>query len=76
LLNIKLLELADEFENVKIFFKQKCVSVDLNKNTAVMENEHGEQKTITADILFGSDGSFSAVRSEMQKTSRFSYSQK
>jgi len=75
LLNIKLLELADEFDNVNILFKQKCVSVDLNKNTAVMENEHGEQKTIAADILFGSDGSFSAVRSEMQKTSRFSYSQ-
>ena len=75
LLNIKLLELADEFDNVKILFKQKCVDVDLNKNTAVMENEHGEQNIITADILFGSDGSFSAVRSEMQKTSRFSYSQ-
>jgi kynurenine 3-monooxygenase len=75
LLNIKLLELADEFENVKIFFKQKCVSVDLNKNTAVMENEHGEQSQISADIIFGSDGSFSAVRNEMQKTSRFNYSQ-
>jgi kynurenine 3-monooxygenase len=67
LLNIKLLELADEFDNVKILFKQKCVDVDLNKNTAVMEDENGVQTSITADILFGSDGSFSAVRSEMQK---------
>ena len=75
LLNIKLLELADEFDNVKILFKQKCVSVDLNKNTAVMEDENGVQTNITADILFGSDGSFSAVRNEMQKTSRFTYSQ-
>ncbi len=75
LLNIKLLELADEFDNVKILFKQKCVDVDLNKNTAVMEDENGVQTSITADILFGSDGSFSAVRSEMQKTSRFTYSQ-
>ena len=75
LLNIKLLELADEFDNVKILFKQKCVDVDLNKNTAVMEDENGVQTNITADILFGSDGSFSAVRNEMQKTSRFTYSQ-
>ena len=75
LLNIKLLELADEFDNVKILFKQKCVDVDLNKNTAVMEDENGVQTSITADIIFGSDGSFSAVRSEMQKTSRFTYSQ-
>ena len=75
LLNIKLLELADEFDNVNILFKQKCVDVDLNKNTAVMEDENGVQTNITADILFGSDGSFSAVRNEMQKTSRFTYSQ-
>lgn len=75
LLNIKLLELADEFENVQIFFKHKCVDVDLNKNTAMMENEHGEQMQISADIMFGSDGAFSAVRNEMQKTSRFTYSQ-
>lgn len=75
LLNIKLLELADEFDNVKILFKQKCVDVDLNKNTAVLEDEHGVQTNITADIIFGSDGAFSAVRSEMQKTNRFTYSQ-
>ena len=40
-----------------------------------MEDENGVQTNITADILFGSDGSFSAVRNEMQKTSRFTYSQ-
>ena len=74
-LNIKLLELADAFDNVQIFFKHRCTDVDLNKNTAVLENEHGEQKTITADILFGSDGAWSAIRSEMQKLNRFSYSQ-
>lgn len=74
-LNIKLLELADEFDNVKLFFNHKCVDVDLNINTAVLENEKGEKTTIEARIMFGSDGAFSAVRSEMQKTIRFNYSQ-
>lgn len=74
-LNVRLLELADEFENVELFFNHKCVDVDLNINTAVMEKPDGSQVTIEADIMFGSDGAFSAVRSEMQKTSRFNYSQ-
>jgi kynurenine 3-monooxygenase len=74
-LNIKLLELADEFENVELFFNQKCVDVDFNINTAVFEDKEGKVTIIEADILFGSDGAFSAVRAEMQKTNRFNYSQ-
>lgn len=74
-LNVKLLELADEFENVELFFNHKCVDIDLNINTAVIEKADGDKVTIEADILFGSDGAFSAVRSEMQKTNRFNYSQ-
>ncbi|MCC6818034.1 MAG: FAD-dependent monooxygenase, partial [Bacteroidia bacterium] len=74
-LNIKLLELADEFDNVQLFFNHKCIDIDLNLNTAVIENENGDKITIVADIIFGSDGAFSAIRSEMQKTNRFNYSQ-
>ncbi len=74
-LNVKLLELADEFDNVKLFFNHKCLDVDLNINTAVLENEKGEKITVEASIMFGSDGAYSAVRSEMQKTNRFNYSQ-
>lgn len=74
-LNVRLLEVADEFDNVELFFNHKCVDVDLNINTAVMELPDGSQTTIEADIMFGSDGAFSAVRSEMQKTNRFNYSQ-
>lgn len=74
-LNVKLLEVADEFDNVELFFNHRCVDVDLNINTAVMELPDGSQTTVEADIMFGSDGAFSAVRSEMQKTNRFNYSQ-
>lgn len=74
-LNIKLLELADEYDNVELFFNHRCVDIDLNINTATLETKNGEQVTITADIIFGSDGAYSAIRSEMQKTNRFNYSQ-
>lgn len=74
-LNIKLLELADEFDNVKLFFKHRCTDVDLKNNTAQIENEAGESIEVKADIMFGSDGAWSAIRNEMQKLNRFSYSQ-
>jgi kynurenine 3-monooxygenase len=72
-LNIKLLELADEFENVELFFNHRCIDIDIN--TATLETKDGQKINIAADIIFGSDGAFSAVRSEMQKTNRFNYSQ-
>ncbi len=74
-LNIKLLELADEYENVKLFFNNRCIEADLNNNQCVLINEMGEKVTVKADIMFGSDGAFSAIRSEMQKLNRFNYSQ-
>ena len=75
LLNIKLLELADAYDNVNLYFKHKCTDIDLNSNTAWLQDEHGQTKEIKADIIFGSDGAWSAVRNEMQKTNRFTYSQ-
>ncbi|MDP2175684.1 MAG: NAD(P)/FAD-dependent oxidoreductase [Bacteroidota bacterium] len=74
-LNIKLLELADEYENVKLFFNTKCIDANLKNNSATLQNADGSTFEITADIIFGSDGAFSAIRSEMQKLNRFKYSQ-
>ena len=74
-LNVKLLELADEYENVKLFFNYRCVEADLNNNQCTLINDKGEKVMVKADIMFGSDGAFSAIRSEMQKLNRFNYSQ-
>lgn len=74
-LNIKLLELADEYENVKLFFNTKCIDADLKNNQATIQNADGSTFEITADVIFGSDGAFSAIRNEMQKLNRFNYSQ-
>lgn len=73
-LNKELMTLAEK-HGVKIHFGMRCVDVDLATSTSVYDNsETGERVTSHADILFGADGAFSAVRARMQPTDRFSYS--
>jgi len=74
-LNLKLIQLAGEYENVELHFNCKCIDADLKNNTAVIQKENGEIINVSGDVMFGTDGAFSAVRSEMQKTNRFNYSQ-
>lgn len=72
-LNRRLLSEAEKLPNVKLFFDHRCVDVDLANATC--DFEHGglrvEEK---ADVVFGSDGAFSAVRQRMMQ-GRFTYSQ-
>ncbi len=75
-LNFKLLDLADENENVEIHYSMKCLDVDLKSKTVKFENtDTNEVVTASGDYILGSDGAFSAIRSRMQRTNRFSYSQ-
>lgn len=74
-LNQKLIELADEFPNISIYFNSKCIDVDVNKTTAVFELEDGSHKTIISDRILGTDGAFAATRSKLQTSERFNYSQ-
>lgn len=75
-LNAKMLELAEAEGSVNIHFNWKCVDVDFDSTTAIFEHtKTGEKRTVTSDLIFGSDGAFSAVRSRMQRTDRFNYQQ-
>lgn len=69
--------MMDEAERLgaKIEFNKRCKGVDLNENTITIENEQGEETLVKADLIFGSDGAFSAVRHDMMFTDRFNYSQ-
>ena len=62
---------------MKIFFNEECVNVDLEKGTAFFKNtQTGVFSEATADVVFATDGAFSAARyNAMQKLDRFSYSQ-
>jgi kynurenine 3-monooxygenase len=75
-LNRALLESAEQEHAVSFHFNQKCVGVDLANTTVEMKNLETDQVSRQkADLLFGCDGAHSAVRAQMQRMSRFDYSQ-
>lgn len=76
LLNCELMMLAEQ-SGVTIHFNQRCTGIDLNTATARFEHTQTKQESaVAADLLFGSDGAFSAARLQMQlSTDRFQYNQ-
>ena len=61
-LNKKLMSLAEQV-GVKINFEHRCTRVDVPHNRLHLETPDGKEKLINADLLFGADGAFSALRS-------------
>ncbi len=73
-LNKKLMTLAEE-HGVTIQFEHRCTGVDVANNTLHFELPGGSQKTIQADLLFGADGAFSALRESYTRMNRVNSSQ-
>lgn len=73
-LNRRLLTEAEQLPNVKLYFDHKCVDVELETATCRFQSNSGEVVSVNADVAFGSDGAFSAVRTKMM-LGRFTYSQ-
>ncbi|MBX2973334.1 MAG: FAD-dependent monooxygenase [Flavobacteriales bacterium] len=73
-LNRRLLSEAEKLPNVKLFFDHRCVDVNLENATCHFQREEGDHVVVKADVVFGADGAFSAVRSKMM-WGRFTYSQ-
>ncbi|MBD78907.1 MAG: kynurenine 3-monooxygenase [Crocinitomicaceae bacterium] len=75
-LNRQLLLKADTYDNVNLHFDSRCIDVDLETQEVAFQNSNsGEIDIIKGNRVYGTDGAFSAVRSRMQKTDRFNYSQ-
>lgn len=75
-LNRVLLDLAEADERIHLHFNRKCQMVDLqNRQLVLRDTSTGQDQTHSFHRLFGVDGAYSAVRSAMQKTDRFDYSQ-
>lgn len=74
-LNIKLLELADEYPNITLYFNHRCVDVDVENGTSTFVDENGKTVQYNADRILGTDGAFAATRGRLQITDRFNYSQ-
>lgn len=75
-LNQKLMNLADNYEDVHYRFNHKCLDINLSENTIFFEDTQTDKEVnYTYDHIFGTDGAFSAVRGRLQKTPMFNYSQ-
>lgn len=76
-INMKLMTLAEQKAGVKIHFNERCTKVDRNPLAAWFEHtETLAESKVNSDLLFGSDGAFSAARLHMQLTNdRFEYYQ-
>jgi kynurenine 3-monooxygenase len=76
-INMRLMDLAEEQKNVKIFFNERCTHV--NRSALDCSFENTETKAVThdkTDLVFGADGAFAASRLSMQLSSdRFEYNQ-
>ena len=74
-LNIALMNAA-EAKGVRIRFNQRCTGFDLRSGTVHFHDEvSGTHKLVDSDVVIGTDGSASAIRTEMLKLNRFNFSQ-
>jgi kynurenine 3-monooxygenase len=78
-LNNLLLDKAEEYSNLTLYFNNPCKKVDLELGEVTFfDTEKERDVTFTADIVFGTDGAGSAVRRSMSSQSntlRFNFSQ-
>ena len=76
-INMKLMDLAEQQTNVKIYFDERCTTIDKSLLEASFENNVTKKPTkCQSDLLFGADGAFAASRLNMQLSSdRFEYNQ-
>jgi kynurenine 3-monooxygenase len=75
-LNALMLEMAEKAGDVSMHFNKRCEDVDFENGIVHLEDTiTGEKMQAHSDLIFGSDGAFSAVRYQMQKINRFDYQQ-
>ena len=64
-----------ERNHVRFFFQHRCTAVNLEETSVTFQKASHDFETQTFDLVIGADGAFSAVRSAMQITDGFNYSQ-
>ncbi len=74
-LNLTLINAAASRPNVDLFFDSPCVHADLATATATFSRPDSITFKQSANLLVGTDGAFSAVRSAFLITDRFNFQQ-
>ncbi len=75
-LNIRLMDLAEGYDSVSLFFNERCTGMNFATGEVHFSNEdlkikHSEKGA----TVIGTDGSASAIRMDMLKIGRFNFSQ-
>ncbi|HEV8514008.1 MAG TPA: NAD(P)/FAD-dependent oxidoreductase [Cyclobacteriaceae bacterium] len=73
-LNMVLMDKAESL-GVQFQFEQRILSTDFENTKLVIQNSASNIQQHAFDAIIGADGAFSAVRSSLQITDRFDYSQ-
>ncbi len=76
-INMRLMDLAEQQPNVTLHFEERCDKLDRKSNEISFYNTATNTATkVKSDLVLGSDGAFSAVRTQMQfQSDRFDYQQ-
>lgn len=76
LLNIMLMDAAEEHKNLKIIFGKRCTGYDIEKSVLTLAGDDGAEEKVKAETVIAADGAWSAVRKSMQASlSGFDYSE-
>jgi kynurenine 3-monooxygenase len=75
-LNKRLIDIAEQ-NGVKIYFNERCITLDWENDIIEFENLRGERiPSSKADIVFAADGAFSSARMQHQvRHDKFDYQQ-
>lgn len=64
-LNVLMMEMAEQ-NGATLYFNEKCIDANLEEAIATFQNTNTSvNQSVSADILIGTDGAFSAVRKHM-----------
>lgn len=75
-LNQMLMTAAEQHENVKIHFNQRCTGMDFKTGELALRDEiTGATRTLPTEVAIGTDGSASAIRTDMLRVGRCNFSQ-
>lgn len=77
LLNQLMLRKASEYNNINFHFNERCDTADFKKGKVGFFNTETNQSTEkNFDVVFGTDGAFSAARMNLMKTDQFNFEYK
>ncbi|XP_003703017.1 kynurenine 3-monooxygenase cn [Megachile rotundata] len=75
-LNVVLLNAAEKYPEVSLYFNKKVIDADLEEaKLTVQDTITKEIEEVQADLIIGADGAHSRIRKVMTRRPRFNYSQ-